>query len=582
MSKIKTQWNLDLLEPNNFEKFRKIIQDKVESFESKWIKQKNFTKDPKKLKLALDDYEGLLHYIYPSNEQTYFMLSESIDLQNQEIKAKLKLASDFIEKISIKLQPFWNLISKIPKKYQTNLLNSSELKKYKTSLQQRFRNAKYLLSNKEERVITKLSDYAYSGWDRMVESLVNSEKVVLKTNKQKVSISELSKYFEDKDQKTREAAAIAQNQIVSKFEPVAEHEMNNILGFRKSIDELRKTKRRDEMRHVQDGVDSQIIDQMLEVVRNNIQIPQKYYSWKKKKLGLEKMYYFDRKASLETKDKNISFEEAYELTKNFFNNIDKELGNIFENFFTNGQVDVFPKAGKRSGAFCMTSSYKAPVYILLNFNEKISYLRTIVHEFGHAINSELSRRQPPIYFDYGTATAETASTLFEYLLVDFLNKNFGNEYMADISIIAVEDILATVFRQAAFYDFETELHRNYAEKGYLASTEISEMFYKNVYRDFGSEIIFDEYSKNSWIYIGHFRSYFYVYSYVFGCLSSLAISQKYKDGELNINDIKTFLGLGNSKTPKEMFATIGIDISKRSFWENGVKRISEMVDSLAL
>lgn len=582
MSKIKTQWNLDLLEPNNFEKFRKIIQEKVDAFEKKWIKQKNFTKDSKKLKQALDEYEKILHYIYPSNEQTYYMLFESVDLQNQEIKAKLKLASDFIEKISIKLQPFGNLIARTPKRYQAKLLNSSELKKYKTSLEESFRNAKYRLSNKEERVIIKLSDYAYSGWDRMVESLVNSEKVVLKTNKQKVSISELSKYFEDKDQKTREAAAIAQNEIVSKFEPVAEHEMNNIIGYRKSIDELRKTKRRDELRHASDGVDSEVVDQMLSVVRSNTTIPQSYYAWKKKELGLKKMYYFDRKASLEVNDKNVNFDEAYTLAKKFFNKLDPELGDIFEDFFIQGKVDVFPKAGKRSGAFCMTSSYKAPVYILLNYTDKISYLRTIVHEFGHAINSELSRRQPPIYFDYGMATAETASTLFEYLFVDFLKEELGDKSVNDIAVSSIEDILATVFRQAAFYDFETEMHKNYSEKGYLSSKEISEMFYKNVYRDFGGEIIFDDYSKNSWIYIGHFRSYFYVYSYVFGCLSSLAISQKYKNGELSMKEVKTFLGLGNSKTPKDMFATIGIDISQKSFWENGVRRIGEMVEGLVV
>lgn len=580
MSRIQTKWDLNILEPDKFEKFRKIIQEKVDKFESRWIKQKEYIKDPKKLKQAIEDFEDLLNYFYPSNEQRYYQLAETLDLKNQEIKAKAKLANDFINEISIKLRPFGSLISKIQKATQEKLLKDSTLKKYHTYLQGNFKNAKYRLSNKEEKIIVKLSDFAYSGWEKMVDSLINSEQVELRTNKKLVSVSELSKYFEDPKQEVREAAAIALHEITSKHETVAENEMNNILGYHKAVSELRKVKRSDELRHASDDIESTTADAMLEVIRNNLQIPQKYYTWKKKQLKLDKMYYYDRRATLKTKENDMSFGEGYKLVLKFFKSLDKELAEIFVKFFENGQVDVFPKTGKTSGAFCATSSYQSPVFIMLNFEEKISYLRTIVHEFGHAINSELSRRQPPIYFDYGKATAETASTLFEYLFVDFLRNEFDSSEIQSINISSVEDILSTTFRQAAFYDFEKQLHADYAKKGYLSSKEISELFYKNVQRDFGKEIMFDEYSKKNWIYIGHFRMIFYVYSYAFGCLSSLAISQMYKSGELSIQDIKIFLGLGNSKTPKDMFKTIGIDISNQSFWENGVKRIGEMVNSL--
>jgi len=160
-----------------------------------------------------------------------------------------------------------------------------------------------------------------------------------------------------------------------------------------------------------------------------------------------------------------------------FSSMDPEFKKIFMNFVENGQIDVYPAKGKYSGAFAIHNLITQPSYVLLNWTDRFEDVRTLAHEFGHAINFELIRKeQNAVNFDTQTSVTEVASTFFEDFVLEEVEKEAGEELKLTLMVKQLNDAVSTIFRQIAFYNFETELHNSFREKGYLSKEEIGKLF----------------------------------------------------------------------------------------------------------
>lgn len=584
----RTKWDLSVLfkgdDDKEIELEKKRIEKENKKFVKKWQNRSDYLKNPSILKIALDEYE-LLQRKYSSEGKLgiYFFLRSSQDQGDPKIKAKLNNLIDFSSKIENNIKFFELNISKIPLDIQKKLLKSNILKEYKHYLEILFKKGKYLLSEKEEKIINLKSSSAHYNWVKMIDDFLSKEeRVVLSENgkKEKKNFSEiysLANYSQNK--KVRDSATDAFNDILEKNSAVAEVEINSIFRNKKIDDELRGFKRAEESRHLEDDIDSKIVDTLADVVSSNFKISKDFYKLKANLLGFKKLKYNERNLGYGKINKKYSYSNSINLVGNSFKKLSEDVFYpIFKKFIENNQIDVYPKKGKTDGAFCICDSLSHPAFILLNHTGDIKNITTLAHEVGHGINFELMKRnQNSLNFDLLLSTGEVASTFMEDFVLDRILEETDDELRLAIYMEKLNSDISTIFRQIACYNFEKELHQKQREAGYLSKNEIGLLFKKHMSSYMGLSVEQSSGSQNWWVYWGHIRRFFYNYSYANGLLISKFLQKRVKENPEFISKVIKFLGAGTSQSPKDIFKGLGIDISKESFWQEGIGEVRSLL-----
>ena len=586
---MQTTWNLSLLyNSGNDPQIQKDIDisiENVKTFVKHWKTNKEYTKDPQVLRKALDEYEKLVSTTGICDKPYYyFMLKNNQNQTDANIKAKLNKLSDTITKLENEIQFFDIKITKIPKRKQKQFIESESLKPYKHLLEKSFATSKYTLTDKEEQVFNIKSKTSHGNWVDMTNELLDKQEMIVideDSKKVKISYNEVNRYLNSEKKSVRDYAVNQYNKINSRYLEIAEFEINSILENKKNNDEYRKVPTPETNRHIANDIEPEIVDILAETVTKNFDISQKYYKRKAELLGQKKLGYYERSVPLAGLEAHYPYSKALELVKQTFGDLDPQFLEIIESYIKNVQYDVYPKAGKSGGAFCVNVNRNLPTYILLNHKNKITDVTTIAHESGHGIHSELAKQQNALNDGYPIFLAEIASTFFEDFVLGRILKGTKDEKAVQAIISTkLNDDIASIFRQIAFYNFEKELHHDFREKGFLTKEYISDLFCKHMKAYLGDAVEEDESMRNGWIYVSHFRRFFYVYSYSSGLLISKALQNMVKNDKKNIVLVKRFMASGSSMSPKELFSTLGIDISKKDIWENGIRSIEETLNKL--
>lgn len=583
------KWNLKLLYTSEtdpqIQKDIDLSSQNVKTFVKKWKTNKEYTKDPAILRKALDEYEKLQSTTGICDKPIYyFILRSNLDQSNATIKARLNQISEIATKLENEIQFFDLNISKIPQSKQKLFLQDTDLKPYTHYLEHSFLSSKYLLSDKEEKVFNLMSKTSHSNWADMITELMDKQKATVideNLKEKEVPYNEISGYLNSQNKKVRDYASKAFNQINAKYSEIAEFELNSILESKKISDDYRKISRPDLARHIADDIESEIVDELVKVVTENFDISKQYYKRKAQLLGLRKLGYHERNVPLPGAKKEYTYEQAYRLVKQTFDRLDKYFSNVVKGYSENGQYDVLPCNGKSGGAFCISLNKTLPTYILLNHKNQLDDVLTMAHESGHGIHNELSSKQNSLNCGHPISLAEVASTFFEDFVLEEVLKDTKDEKVKQAILdMKLHGDISAIFRQVAFYNFEKELHHDFREKGFLTKKYISDLFCKHMKAYLGDAVKEDEAMRNGWIYVGHFRSFFYVYSYASGLLISKALQKMVKDDTKNIVYVKRFMESGSTQSPKELFKSIGIDITKKEFWENGIEEIKTLLNKL--
>lgn len=577
----KTTWDLNLLYSNiNDSKIESDINEiklNSYSFINKWKNREDYLTDINILKEALDDYENWAHF-YNScfTPNYYFWLKLATDQNNGELKAKYNKINEISIQISNDINFFELNLAKITKKNQEDFLNNNILSNYKNFLSRIFKSSKYLLSEKEEKILNLKNKTSFENWANLIDQLLSKEEREI--NGIKYNFSELLNKIIDSNKDIRTQAFNAVNDILSKNSFIAEIEFNSVLEDYRITKQIRGYERFDTERHNSDDIDSSIIDSLISSVSKKNEIARSFYELKAKLFGVDKLEYNERCLEYGNINKKYNFEDSIKLVGDTFKSIDDEFYNIF-NYFLDGHIDVYSKNGKMDGAFCTSGLKKDPIYILLNHNNKLNDVLTIAHECGHGINDYLmTKNQNALNFGCSLTTAEVASTFFEDFVLENILKNANDELKLSIMMMKLNSDISTIFRQVAFYKFETEIHSLAEKNGYLSKEEIGNIFQKNMKEYMGNFVNYSEGTENWWIYVGHFRMPFYVYSYASGLLISKAMQNNLKKDKNFIIKIKEFLSTGLSKTPKDTFLNMGINITDNNFWNNGLEEVENLLD----
>jgi len=589
---MQTKWNLDHIAKNvddkKIEDSKKQAQEQIKEFVDKWAKDDSYLTDPTQLKKSLDDYSDLLDVKNELGDIPYYLyLKIELNSEDKETTAKLKSVEESNNKESNKMMFYVLNLSKIKEKDQKIFLADKNLSSYWQFLKHIFKTAKYNLSEKEEQLFNLLRDPASSNWVDLTSKLISKEEVTIideDNKKVKIPVSQVSGYIDSQNKKTRDSAFNAYTKIAQKYSEIAEHEFNSILQTKRVSDDLRKHSRGDASRLISDDIEPAIIDALIQAVSENFSVVQDYYKFKAQLFNKKKLAYNERNLPLEAVNKKIKFEEAFDLVHKTFEQIDPEFASIAQNLLDEGFIDVYPQKGKADGAYCIHNSLHSPIYVLLNYNDRLNDVTTIAHELGHAINNVfMKKNRTPI--DHGTPTgvAEVSSTFFEDFVLEELTKKADKKTQLALLIQKIDDSVSTIFRQISFYKFEQDLHKLHHEKSYVTKDEINALYRKNMHECMGNSVQMPKKADNLWVMVSHFRRMFYVYSYASGLLISKSMQSKFRKDKNFVKPLKQFLEAGYSKSTKQIFEDVGIDITQKEFWIQGIDQIkSEIAQAKAL
>ncbi len=580
-SGIKTKWDLTLLYKNEndpqIEADVKAAEAAYDAFATKYKENSTYLTNETNLKEALEDYEKL-YTLHDTKAYLYFMYRISLESQNTKIGAKLTMLTETLNKHANKIVFFDVSLSKISLDQQTIFLKSDLLKPYRYFLARKFEKGKHTLTEAEEKILNLTGLPSYMLWVKGNETILGKQVVIWK--KKKVSLSEAMNKIVTLQTKERRALSAIVHEKLKEVSDFAENELNAIVIDKKISDELRgyKTPFDETIRAYHNEPDT--VKNLVETVTRHFSLSHRFYKLKAKLLGEKKLVYADRSAEIGKTNKKISFNEAVGIVSRGFAKVHPDYAAIFSSMLSKGQIDVYPYQGKESGAFC--SGHKnLPTFVLLNQVNNFDSVTTMAHEMGHAIHSELSNQnQRPLYSNYSTAVAETASTFFENFVFDEIFETLSKKEKIVALHDRITDSIQTVFRQIACFNFELELHTTIRERGTISKDEILVLMNKHMQAYLGPAFKLvpdDGYMFVAW---SHLRRFFYVYSYAFGKIISTALYEMYKKDVGTEKKIRQFLSAGGSASPEDIFASIGIDIRKPDFFELGLKKIEADIITL--
>jgi oligoendopeptidase F len=321
------------------------------------------------------------------------------------------------------------------------------------------------------------------------------------------------------------------------------------------------------------------VDTLIETVSERFDISAAFYKLKARLLKVKKLRYHERNIEYGTISRRYPYETAVKLIMKVLANLDQTFAGILDGFIRNGQFDVYPRKGKAGGAFCAHNLISQPTYILLNHTNRLNDVLTLAHELGHGINNELIRgKQHSLHFGTPISTAEVASTFMEDFVLQEIMRKADDELRLSIMMMRLNDEVSTIFRQVACYRFEQELHEQFRKSGYLSKEEIGRLFQKHMKSYMGASVEQSPGSENWWVYWGHIRSFFYVYSYASGLLISKSLQNSVKEDPRFIGKVKEFLSAGLSDSPKNIFLGVGIDITDKGFWDKGIEEVERLLN----
>ena len=468
-------------------------------------------------------------------------------------------------------------------------ISQPEFADYKVFIEKNLHFKKYILSEKEERILSlqmQTAETPYTAFSVLTNVDINKTFGTVNVDGEEKPLTETtwSVFLHSQDRKVREEAY---KKFYAKFE---EHQNSIAALYAGSVNQdifSVRARGYDSSLHQAlygNKVPLSVYHNLIDCIHKNLDTLHEYYSLRKKVLGVKELRHWDVYVplvkSVETK---TSYEEAVEICRKALAPLGKEYTDRLCDGLLNGWADRYENVGKRSGAFS-SGCYIGNPYILLNYKDDvIRDVFTMAHEGGHSMHSWYSvHNNPFMSYDYTIFEAEVASTFNEELVFKYLLENAKSKEMkAYLLSMRADDILATLHRQTMFAEFELKAHEA-VENG----TPLTAELLRKIYRDllelyFGPEMVFESNSDLEGLRIPHFYTAFYVYKYATGISAALALAKRVTEGgEKEREDYFRFLKSGGSRYPIESLRVAGVDMESTEPVQAACDTFKAIVDEL--
>ncbi len=578
------KWNLnELVTDPDSQAFRKKLQD-IES------KVKAFERNKNRLSPGISEmrFLSILHFLEEIIERFsvvsgYASLEYSSDTQSDKITSLLtrmqKIGAE-IDNRTLFFDQWWKkqLDERNAHRLMQNTGELREFLKHKRTL------SKYSLSEPEEKIINTLDVTGHSALVKLYDKITNAFQftVTIDGKTRTYTREELTQLVRTPKARTRE---IAYKSLLSQFDRnkgvLGEIYQNIVLNWKDECIQIRGYTSPIAVRNIGNDVDDKTVESLISVCRTNADIFRKFFLLKARLLMMKKLRRYDLYASIQKKEEErYTYDNAVKMVLQTLDSFSPALGEFAKRVFVEDHVDSQIRLGKRSGAFCSTITPKIIPYVLLNFKGRTNDVFTMAHEIGHAIHSIAASDKSIFIQEAPLPLAETASTFSEMLLFDRILNQVSEKEQQSILVEHIDDLYATVGRQAYFTVFEIDAHKKIGEGSTVQ--EISALYLKTLKEQFGTAVTISPDFAVEWTCIPHFfHSPFYCYSYSFGNLLSLSLFQQYKrEGKSFAPTYIKILSAGGSKKPENLLKEYGIDITSEKFWQKGFDYIKNMTRRL--
>jgi len=439
------------------------------------------------------------------------------------------------------------------------------------------------LSDELEKLLHEKSIAGRSAWVRLFDETLTALRCTVEGKT--LTVEQALHLLSDKNGATRKAAAKSLGQVFGDNVRLIGLITNTLIKDKEIEDKWRKFPAPPASRHLANHVEPEVVEALAGAVRQAYpKLSHRYYQLKAKWLGVEVMDYWDRNAPLpEADDRMIPWNEARDIVLGAYHRFSPELANVGRKFFDNAWIDAPARPGKAPGAFAHPTVPAAHPYLLLNYQGKTRDVMTLAHELGHGVHQVLAGAQGPLMADTPLTLAETASVFGEQLTFRALLAGEKDAKRRRVMLASkVEDMLNTVVRQIAFYEFERRLHDE-RRQGELLPERIGEIWLAVQSESLGPAFRFDAEYQYYWTYISHFiHSPFYVYAYAFGDCLVNALYAVYQDAEQGFQEkYLAMLRAGGTLRHKELLAPFKLDAGDPAFWSKGLGVIEGFIDQLA-
>ncbi|MBV0912844.1 M3 family oligoendopeptidase [Anianabacter salinae] len=505
--------------------------------------------------------------------------------QNTTDSGRAKFMSDCQDKITTYTTAlvFFSLeFNRIPDDAYEALFGTGDLARYKPVFDRMRSMRPYQLSDELEKFLHDQSVVGASAWNKLFDETMAG--LEFEVDGETHGIEGTLNYLTDHDRAKREAAAHELARVFRSRLPLFSR-VHNTLAKEKDIeDRWRGMPTPQTGRHLANHVEPEVVEALRNaVVAAYPKLSHRYYELKRKWLGLDVLQVWDRNAPLPMDaPKTVDWDTARGMVMDAYAGFDPKMADLAAPFFDKGWIDAGVKPGKAPGAFAHPTVTEVHPYVMLNYLGKPRDVMTLAHELGHGVHQVLAAGQGELLSSTPLTLAETASVFGEMLTFRKLLENAKDDAERKVLLAGkVEDMINTVVRQIAFYDFECKLHAE-RQKGELTPDDINALWMSVQAQSLGPAFEYMDGYETFWAYIPHFvHSPFYVYAYAFGDGLVNALYAVYEEGGADFQD-KYFdmLKAGGSKHHKELLAPFGLDASDPKFWDKGLSMISGMIDEL--
>lgn len=562
--KIENTWDLTLIYETEKE-LKKDLNICINLTENLLENKKNLIENKENFKRTLEELLLIQRLI----EKTTVYGSHKLDenLMNDDAQ---KLNSE-IEKISLdinkKLAFINSLFIEFEKEIKTFLVDKT-FEPYKPFLLDFFRYKKHTLSNSEEKIMsaaTIMASLPYKVYSTLIDSDINYENIKIDSGTFELTSGNYNAHITSNNRELRKQAFEKLHKPYKKF--------NNTLSklyignIEQSIFQSQIRNYNDNLTRslYRDSIEVEVYSMLIKTVSQNISINHKYLKMRKNIMNLDKLHLYDVYVPLVSDmDKTIKFSKSKKLNYNALNCLGESYKLILDEIFNKRWIDIYENKGKRSGAYS-GGTYMTPAYILLNYDNKINDMFTLIHEIGHSVHTTFSNQNNTFQDStYKIFVAEVASTVNELLLTYYLldNTTTPAEKLYYLNYL-LEQFRSTVIRQTMFAEFELITHQKVENAGGLTAKELNNIYMDLNHKYFGDDTVIDEAIQYEWGRIPHFYYDFYVYQYATSFCAALEISKKLYDEEKGYQQkYLNFLKIGNSKTPIDSLKALDIDLTK--------------------
>ena len=531
--------------------------------------------------------EKLYSYAHMKNDQ------DTRVAKYQEYQAKgMTLYSDFGQSFAF-YEPEFMAITE--EQYQAFLAEQPALQQYHHYFDKLLKKKAHILTQREEELLAGAGEIFGAAGETF--AILDNADIVFPMvhdedgNEVQLSHGNYITLVESKNREVRKEAYEALYSVYEQYQHTYAKTLQTNVKVHNYNAKVRKFSSAREAALSADFIPESVYDSLVSAVNKHLPLLQRYIALRAKILGISDLKMYDMYTPLSETDYKFTYEEALAKSEEVLAILGEDYLSRVKTAFSERWIDVHENQGKRSGAYS-GGSYDTNAFMLLNWQDTLDNLFTLVHETGHSMHSSYTREtQPYVYGDYSIFLAEIASTTNENILTEKLLE----EVEDDATRFAIlnhflDGFRGTVFRQTQFAEFEHAIHKADQEGQVLTSEFLNELYADLNEKYYGLKKEDNPQIQYEWARIPHFYYDYYVFQYSTGFSAASALAEKIVHGSQEDKDkYLDYLKAGNSDYPLNVIKKAGVDMEKEDYlnaafavFERRLDEFEDLVKKLGL